>query len=132
MQEANINYFYDKERYSEEEIVTSIECLHEGNPFVGTLVLTDKRLVFIRKGVPDFDVLVIKRNLIVNIDHRFDRGLDFILIVKLEKFSQEFELRAIDMASKQSFLDQAKEQLGPFCEGIPMADRDSSQNHAYK
>lgn len=132
MQEANISYFYEKERYREEEILASIECLHEGNPFVGTLILTNKRLAFVRKGAPGFEVLVIKQSLITNISHHFDRGLDFILVVKLENFTQEFELRAIDITSKQAFVDQARDQLGPFNENIRIANGEGPPNHAYK
>ncbi len=111
MQEANLDYFYQKEVNPDEEVVGTIECLHEGNPFVGTLILTDQRLAFVRKGTPGFEVLVIRSSLIANVEQRIDRGLDFILIVTLKNFSQEFELRGIDMASKQAFVDQIKDQF---------------------
>ena len=111
MKEVDLDYFCEKEIHRDEEIVMSIECLHEGNPFVGSLILTNQRLVFVRKGHPGFEVLSIKSSLIVNIEQRIDRGLDFILVVALEHFSQEFELRGIDMAGKRDFFDNVMTQF---------------------
>ncbi|MEP2988461.1 MAG: hypothetical protein ABJN65_15730 [Parasphingorhabdus sp.] len=129
MQDANLDYFYQKEINNNEEISGTIECLHEGNPFVGTLILTDQRLAFIRKGTPGFEVLVIRSRLIANIDQRIDRGLDFILIVTLKNFSQEFELRGIDMAGKQAFVDQIKDQFELCGKSIPPTNRDRPTTH---
>lgn len=124
MQDVNLDYFHQKEVNPNEEVIATIECLHEGNPFVGTLILTDQRLAFIRKGTPGFELLSIKCSLIKNAAQRIDRGLDFILIIALEKFSQEFELRGIDMASKQAFVDQIKDQFNLCGNSIPPAGSD--------
>jgi len=110
MKDADLNYFCDKEIRQDEEITMSIECLHEGNPFVGSLILTNQRLVFVRKGDPGFEVLSIRSSIITNIEQRIDRGLDFILVVALDNFTQEFELRG--MAGKRAFVDKAQIQFG--------------------
>jgi hypothetical protein len=112
MKDADLNYFCDKEIRQDEEITMSIECLHEGNPFVGSLILTNQRLVFVRKGDPGFEVLSIRSSIITNIEQRIDRGLDFILVVALDNFTQEFELRGMDMAGKRAFVDKAQIQFG--------------------
>ena len=129
MEDANLEYFYEKEINRGEEVVASIECLHEGNPFVGTLILSDRRLAFVRGGTPGFEVLSIKACLIKNVHQRIDRGIDFILIVKLDKFSQEFELRGIDMASKQVFIDQLEDQFDLCGKNIQNTDSDRPSTH---
>lgn len=129
MQNANLDYFYLKEIHRNEEVLSSIECLHEGNPFVGTLILTDRRLAFVRKAKPGFEVLSIKRGLIIDIDQRIDRGIDFMLIVKLERFAQEFELRGIDMASKQTFVDQIQSQFELCGDSLPTTNHDHQSTH---
>lgn len=112
MKDVDLDYFCEKEIRPNEEITMSVECLHEGNPFVGSLILTNQRLVFVRKGNPGFEVLSIKSSLIANIEQRIDRGLDFILVVVLDNFTQEFEIRRMDMAGKQAFFDKIKIQFG--------------------
>lgn len=111
MKDVDLDYFCEKEIHRNEIIAMSIECLHEGNPFVGSLILTNQRLVFVRKGNPGFEVLSIKSSLIANIEQRIDRGLDFILVVVLGHFTQEFELRGMDMAGKQAFFDKIRIQF---------------------
>lgn len=129
MQDPNLDYFFEKEVNRSEEVITSIECLHEGNPFVGTLILTDNRLVFVRRSTPGFEILSIKSCLIKDIQQRIDCGIDLILIVKLDKFSQEFELRGIDMASKRAFIEQIEHQFDLCGESFPIADRNRPTNH---
>ena len=119
MNDINLEYFCQKHIDSDEEVVSSIECRHEGNPFIGTLILTDNRLAFVRKGEPGFENLSIKSSLITGLDQRIEQGIDFMLIVRLEKFSQEFELRGLDMARKQVFVDQIADQFNLRGNSIP-------------
>lgn len=129
MQDANLDYFHQKEIKRSEDVIATIECLHEGNPFVGTLILTDQRLTFVRRTTPGFEVLSIKSGLIVTVEQRIDHGLDFVLIVKLERLAQEFELRGIDMASKQAFVEQIQYQFDLCGEKVPSTDVDRLPNN---
>ncbi len=129
MKNADLEYFYRKEINRNEQIVTSIECLHEGNPFVGTLILTNHRLAFVRKATPGFEVLSIKSSLIVSVDQRIDRGLDFILAIAMEKFAHAFELRGIDMARKQAFVDLTREQFCLFGDRVLPTSEDRPSTH---
>jgi len=128
MKDSDLDYFSQKEIHRNEEFITAIECLHEGNPFVGTLILTNYRLAFVRKATPGFEIFSIKSGLIVKVEQRIDRGLDFILVVSLDKFSQEFELRGMDMAGKQAFVDQTKQQFGLLNPGYLAPDNDQPSN----
>lgn len=128
MQDPNLDYFYEKEVNRSEAVIASIECLHEGNPFIGTLILTDHRLVFVRKMTPGFEILSIKSCLIRDIQQRIDAGIDLILIVKLDKFSQEFELRGIDMASKRVFIEKIEHQFDLCGDNFPTTDRNRPTN----
>lgn len=114
MNSDDLDYFCEKEIYRQEEIISAIDCVHEESALAGILILTDCRLAFVRKAVRGFEVLNIESSLILDVDQRIDRGLDFILRVVREEFVHEFELRGIDMASKQAFVDLIKEQVKLF------------------
>ncbi len=107
----DLDYFCEKHLRRNENIITSIECLNQGNPFPGILILTDQQLAFIRKNSPGAQKECIKLQHISAMETRIANGMDFILVIKNEKFDHEFHIRAMDIAKKKEFVQLLQSHL---------------------
>lgn len=91
----HLQYFVDEHLQSDEEVITNVEAQRDKEGFNGELILTDQRLVFVRKGTlsTKFEPWAIER--ISSVETK--SGLLFYSI-NLHTSGDKLELRTADKA----------------------------------
>ena len=111
MTDDNILFFCKNHRLSNEEIVASIDCFNQANPFSGSLILTNQRLVFIREVSPASEFVALRLSSIDTVDYEFRSGIDFFVIIKRAESDHDFLVKAMDNAKKTEFLELVQLQV---------------------
>ena len=111
MPEIDLNFFHERHRTRNEEIITSESCQMSGNPFTGSLILTNKRLVFVRKEQPGATIHHIRLSNIRSVDYRIENSVNFIMTVFLADYEEQFQILAMDNARQIEFLKLTELQV---------------------
>lgn len=111
MPEIDINFFYERHRLRNEDIIAAEDCRISGNPFNGSLILTGKRLIFIRKEQPGATIHHIRLSNVQSIDYRIENSVNFIMLVLLPEYEEQFQILAMDNARQIEFLKLAQLQV---------------------
>lgn len=109
--EADIRYFEANNQLGNERIHAGIECLNEDNPFPGTLILTNLRLVFLRSQHVGKQSRFIRFRSIRNISTYVEDSFKLMFVVELPSTQQRFELKGPSFAMKQDFVERVQCQL---------------------
>ena len=107
----DLGYFDTNFRLSGEKVVGSIGCLNEGNPFPGTLILTNLRLLFLRSGRIGQQCRAIRLKSIRDASSHVEKSYHCILEVTLPAIQHRFELHGPDFSVKTAFVELLRARL---------------------
>lgn len=109
--QADIRHFEVNCQLRNERILASIECINEGNPFSGTLILTNFRLGFIRSRRVGKQSHFIRFRSIQRISTHVEDSFRSIFVVELPSTQQRFELKGPSFAMKRDFVELVQHHL---------------------
>jgi len=111
MSEVDINFFHEQHMLPNEHIIVTAECKISGNPFQGSLILTNKRLVFVRKEQPGAAFQSLRLKTVAAVEYRIENSIDFVMTIIKPKFEEEFQILAMDNARQTEFLKLVQLQV---------------------
>lgn len=104
-------YFETNCRLKGEKVVGTIGCLNEGNPFPGSLILTNMRLLFLRSSRIGQQSRSIRLKSIRAVSSHVENSCHYILVVGLPAVQHRFELHGLDFAVKRAFVELLQARL---------------------
>ncbi|SIN60851.1 hypothetical protein SAMN02745824_0756 [Parasphingorhabdus marina DSM 22363] len=108
---SDLGYFDTNCRLSGEKVFGSIGCLNEGNPFPGSLILTNMRLLFLRSSRIGQQSRSIRLKSIRSVSSHLENSYHYILVVRLPAVEHRFELHGQDFATKNAFAQLLQARL---------------------
>ena len=111
MSVIDVNFFLDQHILPKERIISNVDCRVPGNPFDGSLILTNNRLIFIRKEQPGASFRSLRLSTVDLVDYRIESSVEFVLFIRKNDFEEEFQLMAMDNAKQTEFFKLVQLQV---------------------